>query len=985
MWSLNRRRFCYTYVGVGSAIVEKFAASKKRVAFYKNNVGNLSNLFPFFFGREHRLVSAPDQSSRIVAVEDGNAGAVCELVIGAVVDEINPVWGYDGRRSRFRDPRIKLTFPHRQHRRSCGLGPVDKVGGIGQPCLVFVVGGRAEEIHPVFPVDLFRYDRARLGPTDVPVSSVCGKDDALALPVNQISRCCETELCVFLVIRGVGEVIDIAELGIAELGIFELNQARVFDAAVFFVRLCGRKDGLGSPREVQAVAALGVAESRSAVLVLSAVEHDDLACAHDDCGIERAGRFPAVAFWRGERRDDGSLAHAMPGFRRLTCAMLKIQRQEQRQETGPAGVMIGTDHLRTNLVRWPDLLTMLTEARCEDRRRIGRSPAPYQVQMSALRFSRTLIVLATILGTFFIVHSFVQAAPLAAQTKSAGSAAASAYEAGRAAWERGDMAAAHEAFEKAVRLNPRSADAQNMLGQVLLRQGQVDDAIAHFRAVVKLRPTLAVAHAYLGQALQAQVFQTQALQTPESLDEAVTEFRLAVQLAPKTPQAHEALGRALSLQQKTDEAAAEIEEAVRLAPGRAEYHDELGALWAQQRKFADAEKEFREALRLDPKYEPAYLHLGAALASEGETKQAQDSLDQAIKLDPNDAIAWYQRGLLEQAANPDEALRSFERAAVLKPNLAALQTSFGLLLQRRGDVERAVTAFSKVVELSPSDPEAHNNLALALVQQGGADAAIKEFQRALQLRPGDAGFLQNLGTAYLQKTDFDAAAGQFRAALILDPERASLHYDLALALKLKDDLPAAIAEWKEAIRLDPKLVDAHYSLGITLWQSGDFPAAVEQMRQAIQIQPDYAEAYYMLGTILKQMGKLPEAADALREATRLQPDFGGAHTTLASILRQLGDSAGAAAESKLGAEITKEKNNLQAATFATNSGRRLLNTGDLDGAISQFRSAIDAMPTYAAAHYQLGLALRQKGDADGAKQELQKAAELGAHATAPSN
>src|SRR5271166_1748134 len=148
--------------------------------------------------------------------------------------------------------------------------------------------------------------------------------------------------------------------------------------------------------------------------------------------------------------------------------------------------------------------------------------------MSALRFSRTLLVLATIWGTFFVVHAFMQASPLAAQTKSAGSAAATAYEAGRAAWERGDVAAAHSAFEKAVRLNPRSADAQNMLGQVLLQLGQVDDAIAHFRAVVKLRPTLAVAHAYLGQALQAQALQTQALQNQGPLDEAVTEFRLAV-------------------------------------------------------------------------------------------------------------------------------------------------------------------------------------------------------------------------------------------------------------------------------------------------------------------------------------------------------------------------------------------------------------------------------------------------------------------------
>ena len=123
------------------------------------------------------------------------------------------------------------------------------------------------------------------------------------------------------------------------------------------------------------------------------------------------------------------------------------------------------------------------------------------------------------------------------------------------------MAAAHDAFANAVRLDPRSADAQNMLGQVLLQQGQVDDAIAHFRVLVKLRPTLAVAHAYLGQALQAQ-----ALQTQGPLDEAVTEFRLAVQLAPRTPQAHEALGRVLSLLQKTDESAAEIKEAVKRIP-----------------------------------------------------------------------------------------------------------------------------------------------------------------------------------------------------------------------------------------------------------------------------------------------------------------------------------------------------------------------------------------------------------------------------------
>ncbi|MGA9511289.1 MAG: tetratricopeptide repeat protein, partial [Candidatus Sulfotelmatobacter sp.] len=77
-----------------------------------------------------------------------------------------------------------------------------------------------------------------------------------------------------------------------------------------------------------------------------------------------------------------------------------------------------------------------------------------------------------------------------------------------------------------------------------------------------------------------------------------------------------------------------------------------------------------------------------------------------------------------------------------------------------------------------------------------------------------------------------------------------------------------------------------------------------------------------------------------------------------------------------GAEMSKKKTDLQSATFATNSGRRLLNAGDLDGAVSQFRAAIRAVPSYALAHYELALALSQKGLRDEASGEYRKAAEL---------
>ena len=71
-----------------------------------------------------------------------------------------------------------------------------------------------------------------------------------------------------------------------------------------------------------------------------------------------------------------------------------------------------------------------------------------------------------------------------------------------------------------------------MLGQVLLQQGDLDDAIAHFRALVRAPPKLGIAHAYLAQASQ----------TKGLLDEAMLEFRVAVHLAPQQWQAHQALG-----------------------------------------------------------------------------------------------------------------------------------------------------------------------------------------------------------------------------------------------------------------------------------------------------------------------------------------------------------------------------------------------------------------------------------------------------------
>ena len=77
--------------------------------------------------------------------------------------------------------------------------------------------------------------------------------------------------------------------------------------------------------------------------------------------------------------------------------------------------------------------------------------------------------------------------------------------------------------------------------------------------------------------------------------------------------------------------------------------------------------------------------------------------------------------------------------------------------------------------------------------------------------------------------------------------------------------------------------------------------------------------------------------------------------------------------------MAKSANALQAATFSTNSGRRLPNAGELDEAIFQFRYAIQQVPNYAPAHFYLGQALLKKGVSKEANYEFQMASELDPH------
>ena len=75
------------------------------------------------------------------------------------------------------------------------------------------------------------------------------------------------------------------------------------------------------------------------------------------------------------------------------------------------------------------------------------------------------------------------------------------YAEGMSALRKQDLAGAQATFEKLIRIAPRSPEAHNSLGWVLLNQGQVDSAVEQFRSAIRLKPDFPQAHLNLANAL----------------------------------------------------------------------------------------------------------------------------------------------------------------------------------------------------------------------------------------------------------------------------------------------------------------------------------------------------------------------------------------------------------------------------------------------------------------------------------------------------
>jgi len=138
--------------------------------------------------------------------------------------------------------------------------------------------------------------------------------------------------------------------------------------------------------------------------------------------------------------------------------------------------------------------------------------------------------------------------------------------------------------------SPDSYRARNNLGRVLVAQGKREQAAQAFDEAIRINPRYPEPHNNLG-TLHAQAGR---------FEQAYAHFSVAIELNPGYAQAYNNLGVALLSQGRVYEATSMLTQAARLAPTYAKAHANLAAALLPQAQIQAACRHYRMALELDP-------------------------------------------------------------------------------------------------------------------------------------------------------------------------------------------------------------------------------------------------------------------------------------------------------------------------------------------------------------------------------------------------
>jgi tetratricopeptide (TPR) repeat protein len=275
--------------------------------------------------------------------------------------------------------------------------------------------------------------------------------------------------------------------------------------------------------------------------------------------------------------------------------------------------------------------------------------------------------------------------------------------------------------------------------------------------------------------------------------------------------------------------------------------------------------------------------------------------------------------------------------------------------------------------IDPSDAGAHNNLGVLYYQKGLVPEAIEQFTRALELDPKMQVAQRNLEIAYHNTGFYDRRVAELQERLRQAPDEREPRWELGRTYAILGAYDEAVAEFEELLAHRPKDVAAMIQLGLAEKSRGRLELATDWFLRAVEEEPDSSVVHFYLGEVYYNRGLNEPALTALERAVSLNPDNANAHYLMAFVLGDMGRHQDARAASKRAIQLNPP---LARAQTNLSLERYRAERQSVENRLRE-QPAPEVAEGSELAHYNLGLAFRQKGYYTEALREYRLAIERG--------
>ncbi len=231
---------------------------------------------------------------------------------------------------------------------------------------------------------------------------------------------------------------------------------------------------------------------------------------------------------------------------------------------------------------------------------------------------------------------------------------------------------------------------------------------------------------------------------------------------------------------------------------------------------------------------------------------------------------------------------------------------------------------------------------------------------------------RNLQIVYFSTPWFDEQVAVLQARLLADPEDAAARDRLALMYYYGGDPATAAREWRLVLQSRPRDARVYLRIGRAEEKRGDLDAALVALRNAAVLAPREARIHLQIGEVLYHRGLHTDAREPLEHAVSLDDTLAEAHHLLTFVYAELGDNerAGAAAEraAELNPSYSRAEASLSLDRYSPARYAELVGERNARPAVAEGGTL---------AHYNLGLAFRQKGYFAEALREYRMALDAG--------